>query len=103
MIKIRTISSQSIEDIALQHYGSVDGVVKLLADNRSSLSNGFDSTIAPGTELAIDPDYSTNAAVKLAIAQMQLTFTSAASAELVAANGPDFNDDFNNDFNSILE
>lgn len=103
MVKIRTIAGQSIEDIAIQHYGAVEGVFKLLVDNRDVLTEGFNHVLVPGTELEIDPDYAENEEMKAAIEQKQLTFATAPLGEEAPITGADFNDDFNNDFNSPSE
>lgn len=44
---------QCIEDIALQEYGSIDGVTRLFLDNESVFMNGYSTDLAPGTELVI--------------------------------------------------
>lgn len=44
---------QCLEDIALQEYGSVDGVTWLFLDNEELLPNGYSTMIQAGMELAL--------------------------------------------------
>lgn len=53
-VTISVIDGQSLADISLQHYGSVDGIKQLFLDNPDKVS--FESKPVPGTELIIDTD-----------------------------------------------
>jgi hypothetical protein len=88
---------QCMEDIALQQYGTVDGVRELFFDNENVFIDGFCTRLAAGTELVIRdepldrPVYLT--AKKLGIVPATL------GDEGPSPLGPDgdYNGDFNND------
>ena len=47
---------QCLEDIALQEYGSIDGVHQVVMDNESQFPDGFSTRLDPGTELTIQDE-----------------------------------------------
>lgn len=53
MDKIVVIEQQSIIDIAIQQYGSVDGIVNIINDNPGL---GFNSNLTPGLKLNVTED-----------------------------------------------
>ena len=89
---------QVLEDIALQEYGSVDGVELLVKANRAALSEGFSALLEPGMELVVPgepidlPMYTTLRALAIIPAAGDL-------GEEVEPLGPggDHNDDHNDD------
>lgn len=93
--KVTVKSGQSIFDIALQEYGSVEGVYNLMQDNPARIPS-LDVDLLPGDVLLIgsDPvqkdvtDYYTRNSV----------FPATRSEEESDLFG-DFNNDFNDDFN----
>lgn len=98
----RTITvqpGQCLEDLALQEYGSIDGVSLIVFGNEDVFTDGFCTDLQPGTELVISgepinlPMY--NAMRKLGV----IPSTNADEAEELT--GGDFNNDFNNDFNVL--
>jgi len=93
MIIVEVQNNQSIWDLALQHYGSMDAVAVLLADNPWM---NFNDNIAAGSK------------VKISGVVMDLNVTEFLKKKgLVPATAvydpavntvSDFNNDFNNDF-----
>lgn len=90
---------QCLEDIALQEYGSIDGVREVVMDNEDVFVDGFCTRLQPGTKLAIrdEPvDRNVYGAVR------KLGIVPATMGDLgpdpLGPNG-DFNGDFNNDHN----
>lgn len=52
--RITVLPGQSIWDLAIIHYGHVDGVKQLILDNPATCN--FSGDITPGTELVISQD-----------------------------------------------
>lgn len=50
---IITQPGQCLEDIALQEYGSIDGVTELVRSNRAVFTAGYSTTLMPGTTLQV--------------------------------------------------
>lgn len=44
---------QCLEDIALQEYGSIDGVREVVMDNEAVFVDGFSTRLLPGTKLQV--------------------------------------------------
>lgn len=44
---------QCLEDIALQEYGSIDGVREVVMDNELVFIDGFNTRLLPGTKLQV--------------------------------------------------
>lgn len=44
---------QSLEDIALQEYGTIDGVREVVMDNEGVFVDGFSTRLQPGTQLTV--------------------------------------------------
>lgn len=86
---------QSIWDIALQEYGSVEAVFKLQEENSEFIPN-LDVDLKAGQKLLITTPVN-NSAVANFFATDQLK-PCGARTEGVELTG-DFNGDFNNDFN----
>ena len=55
MDRLIVIEQQSLLDIAIQQYGTPEGVEKLVADN-AELNLGFNSNVVPGTKLNVEND-----------------------------------------------
>lgn|GEM_PF-1055726 len=53
MNKTIIANRQTIWDIALQRYGTIEGVFQILADNPNAIAN-LDAALAPGTVLRIN-------------------------------------------------
>lgn len=88
---------QTLENLALQYYGSVDAVVDLVWDNRAILVNGFNSDLAGGEQLSIrDTPY--DAVMRAAIIKEQVVPASGRTIPpTVVPDGGDYNNDHNND------
>lgn len=88
---------QCLEDIALQEYGSIDGVREVVLDNPLVFVDGFSTRLVPGSRLSIrdtpiDPP--------MFNAMRQLRVQPATLGELGPDPlGPDgdYNEDFNDD------
>lgn len=87
---------QCLEDIALQEYGSQDGVTWLLLDNESVLVDGFCTAIEAGMELSIR-DAVLDAPMLSAMRRIGVRPATNAQPESELPEGPDYNDDFNAD------
>jgi hypothetical protein len=89
---------QCLEDIALQEYGSIDGVTALVEDNLDLFPDGYSTDLAAGTELLVlrppvdQPMYDAMRRLRVVPA------TNTADPGLYPAG--DFNDDFSYDMNS---
>lgn len=96
MLDIVARNRQSIEDIALQYYGAVEGVEWLLTDNRDLLADGFDSTLHEGDVLRIREGQLLDIKVRRGILEQGLV---PAMDDYVRPlpDGPDHNDDYNED------
>lgn len=91
MKKVTVWPLQGIYDLAIQVYGSVEGVTWLLEDN-PDLS--WDSTLSPGQKLRVRDDQ-VNKQVTLYYQSKELK--PASFSELALAQG-DYNIDYNTDF-----
>ena len=87
---------QCLEDIALQEYGSQNGVAWLLLDNESVLVDGFSTSLEAGTELAIR-DAAVDAPMLSAVRRIGVRPATNTQPENELPEGPDYNDDFNAD------
>lgn len=88
---------QSLEDIALQEYGNIDGVRFIVFDNEAVFVDGFCTRLEPGSVLVIR-----DTPIDLPV------FNTARKIRVVPATlgeygpppigpGGDYNDDYNND------
>lgn len=96
MKDIKVFARQTIEDIAIQHYGSIDGVSLLLVDNRNTLTDGYSTVLHSGMILKVrDTPID------------QRTYNEIKTRDIVPATGefdtpttgPDYNNDHNEDHN----
>ena len=85
---------QTLWDIAIQEYGSIEGVEQLIADNPGLVD--YESNLVAGTLLKVKSD---------AVDKDVVDFFTKNELEPISAldgennTGGDFNNDFNNDFN----
>lgn len=98
MAKLITVQpGQTLENIALQYYGSVDAVVDLVWDNRAQLVDGVSSELVGGMQLSIrDAAYDSD---RLAgIVKLQVV---PASGKMILPtpmpDGGDYDPDYNPD------
>ncbi len=89
---------QTLEDIALQEYGRVDGVELIVAANRAILIEGFSALLEPGSVLSI-PGEPLDLPVYTALKALGIIPSSGDLGEEVEPLGPggDHNNDHNND------
>lgn len=59
MSEYRTLWGQSLVDVALQKYGTVESIVKLFSENESELKS-FNNFIFDGKSIQIDDAFSKN-------------------------------------------
>lgn len=92
-----TQPGQTLEDIALQEYGSVDGVTWLLLDNEDLLPAGYSSAITAGMKLQLRDIYADQ---DMFHTMRRLGVVPAAMVESdgpALPTGDDHNDDYNED------
>ncbi len=53
-----TIENQSVLDIAIKHYGNIDGVFDIIKNNNI----GLDKSIEIGTKIIVNPDFKSDVA-----------------------------------------
>ena len=92
-------NQQSLEDIAVEHYGAVEGVMNLLLDNRDQLADGFNSRLHAGMVLRVRPE-AVNEEMREAVRKLGIHPVSDENTGAFVPGGPDFNDDFDDDFDS---
>jgi len=100
--EITVRGQQSIEDLALQYYGTPEGVLQLMIDNRDQLTKGFDSRLHAGMKLRVR-DTATNQELKDAMSRLLIVPATDKNTGIFVPDGPDFNEDYNEDFDSIEE
>lgn len=89
--------NQSMEDIALQYYGTVDAVRELLFDNEGVFTDGFSSYLTAGTVLQLR-DEPLDRAVYETAKKLSITPSTSDSVVVEAANTDgDYSNDHNND------
>lgn len=89
-------AGQCMEDIALQEYGSIDGVTRLLLDNRDVFVDGYSTDLASGTELVITGEpIDKDTYTKMQLLQVIPATNSTDGPAL--PDGGDYNNDYNND------
>lgn len=98
MAKLITVQpGQTLENIALQHCGSVDAVDRIVWSNRGQLLAGFSSDLVGGMQLVI-PGEPVNAELVNGMAKEQVVPTNGKEIPSTVINSlGDYNDDHNND------
>lgn len=90
---VTVLSRQTIYDIAVQEYGSTEGVIQLIKDNPElNLVNN----LYAGQLLKINA----GPVNKLVADYFKSNDLHPATQIITTSNGGDFNNDFNNDFNT---
>lgn len=92
-------NQQGLEDVALEHYGGVEGVMNLLLENREILPNGFNSELYAGMVLRVS-DEPVNTDMRDALARLGVHPVSDENTGVFIPDGPDFDEDFNDDVDS---
>ncbi len=90
---------QCLEDIALQEYGSLNGVRELLLDNEALLADGFSTDLEAGMALLVRD---TPSSPEVYMAMRKLGVVPATSIDddgPTLGPGGDHNNDFNDDHN----
>lgn len=90
---IKVQINQSLYDVALQHYGTLEGLTHLVNDNQID----WDANLSPGQLLIVRQPADSEAKI---VAYLKARNIEPATATIQpATNTPgDFNNDFNNDF-----
>jgi hypothetical protein len=89
--------SQCLEDIALQEYGSIDGVTALVANNRDVFTDGYSTDLDPGTVLKVVGD-PIDVAMYNTMRQLGVTPATDAAEMAEPEELGSFNDSFNDSF-----
>jgi hypothetical protein len=90
-------NQQSLEDLAVEHYGTVEGVMNLLLDNRDQLSEGFSSSLYAGMVLRVRPE-PINEDMREAVRKLGIHPVSDEDTGLYSPSTGDYNDDYNSDY-----
>lgn len=93
MITVLVQNNQSIWDLAIQHYGSADGVKQLIEDNPWL---NFEDNIAPGSKVKISENVIDKNVVDFLAKKGMVPATAFYDSTVNTIS--DFNSDFNNDF-----
>lgn len=97
MVRITVDNNQSIWDIAIQYYGSVDGVQQLMIDNPTTIN--FNDPIVPGTKLIIRDEFVKNKPIVDYFTKKGLNLATAVSVPSAGGYG-DYSNDYNNDYST---
>lgn len=92
---VQILDRQTIWDIAIQEYGSVDGVFKLMNDNPEKVPS-LDANLIPGDFLKILSGPTDNVNLDYYRKNNLHPVTISSNADI--AVGGDYNDDYNNDY-----
>jgi len=101
MKTITAIANQTVQDIAVQYYGSIEGQWMILADN-----DGIDSItgqLTAGQLVRIRENEAVNPELVDYFSRHNIAIVTGSAATGGAAASGDFNDDFNNDFNILFQ
>lgn len=90
---------QCVEDLAIQEYGTMDGVSLIVFGNEGVFVDGFCTDLQPGTELVITGE-PINLPMYNTMRKLGVIPSTNAGAEHEQSGG-DFNNDFPNDFNVL--
>jgi hypothetical protein len=83
---------QTLWDIAVQEYGSLDGVMLLVEDNIEQLNMGFDTDVVPGMLLKIRSKPADKETKQVIEEQKKILNT--GSVPFLGEYSDDFNEDF---------
>lgn len=100
--RITVEPGQTMENIAVQYYGSVDAVAWLLQDNAEVLPDGFSTQLEGGMNLTIRDDVADPAMLQ-AIELLRIVPATGGvdpGSGIIPGGpaGPDYNDDYNDDY-----
>lgn len=96
--EITVENRQTLEDIAVQEYGAIEGIEQLLLDNADSLPEGLDTKLWGGMRLFIRKDEPVDEKQLAEIKKMGIKPATGLLNDPPVA-GPDYNDDYNEDHN----
>jgi hypothetical protein len=96
MIQVTVDNNQSIWDLAIEQYGSVDGVGQLILDNPMKLN--FNDDVVAGTKIIVREEMIINKPIVDYLNKKGIRLATAIAVPGGNVLG-DFNNDFNNDFN----
>lgn len=95
MKQITVENNQSIWDLAIQHYGSVDGIKQLILDNPSKLN--LSDGVVPGTKIIIRDEMIANKVIVDYLNKNRIKLATTVSVPNTSGFG-DFSNDYNNDY-----
>lgn len=90
------VNGQSLLDVCLNVYSSLDYLVKLAKDNNI---DNLNANIVSGQEFEWDDTVSADSAVVQQNIQQRIYYATAEKIDTRLGNRGDFNDDFSADFN----
>ena len=93
---IAVANRQTIEDLAVQYYGAMEGVEHLLNDNRALLPDGFDTQLPQGTILRIREGEPAEVKTLAEITRLGVQ-PATGDRPTDIPDGPDHNEDHNED------
>ena len=98
MKRYKLIEAQNIIDLAIQEYGSIEGVFKLI-DNNVNVEN-LDKIFSFQEEVLINEDEILNPNIKKYFSDRSKLFITTSSGNIETLKGS-LNNDFNNDFYNL--
>lgn len=90
---------QCLEDIALQEYGAIEAVDRIVWGNPDVFGDGFSTVLQPGTELALPGDV-VDRAMYDTMRKLRIIPATLLSNDDAMLPPGDFNEDFSDDFNN---
>ena len=95
MKQVAVNNNQSIWDLAIQYYGSVDGIKQLILDNPAKLN--LSDGVVPGTKIIIREEMVFNKTIVDYLDKNRIKLATTVSVPNTSGFG-DFSNDFNNDY-----
>lgn len=96
--EIEVENRQTLEDIAVQEYGAIEGIEQLLLDNQDRLPEGLGTGLWGGMLLLIRKDEPVDEK-QLADIKKKGIKPATGVLNVPPPVGPDYNDDYNEDHN----
>jgi len=99
MIRITVTNNQSVWDLAIEQYGSVDGIKQLILDNPTKIN--FNDPVPAGTQLLVREDLipTFNKPVVDYLSKKGIRLATAVSVPSAGGFG-DYSNDYNSDYNN---
>ncbi|MCE9539753.1 MAG: hypothetical protein K8R85_11115 [Bacteroidetes bacterium] len=95
MKQVTVENNQSIWDLAIQYYGSVDGIKQLILDNATKLN--LNDSVVPGTKIIVREEMIINKPMVDYLKKKEIKPATAVSVPSASGFG-DYSNDYNNDY-----